>query len=425
MAEFGDTEKDDYHEGSGAVARSTISSSAADLEKSEGTPPTRSSHSSDETIEDDHDSLAQSQHTLPQVQRRDTELIAVPEITNTVSGPELTCTITKASVLTSASRPSSFEVDFAADDPEDPHNWPVWYRAMILGFVSFATWTTVLYSTSYTSAMPGMMKEFNQPSETVATLGVTTYMIGLSVGSLVLAPVSEVYGREPVYIAALLFFCITTVPCALAKTLQEIQGMRFLGYVPPLITKAYSDSCVHSGFAGAAMVSNAPGTVADITHENYRALAISVWSIAPLNGPVTGRSLRITSKSSIITTCPGPLIGGFVSEYLGWRWSTWIVTILSGCACILCATMKETYAPRLLQIKAARMRKDTGDERWWSRYTSPRSTKCQIASTDADNTETDTTRGPHSWRFGRSILSDLLSCCALSPYCGVLMCIFH
>jgi hypothetical protein len=37
------------------------------------------------------------------------------------------------------------------------------------------------------------------------------------------------------------------------------------------------------------MVSNAPGTVADLTHENYRALAISIWSIAPLNGPVTGR----------------------------------------------------------------------------------------------------------------------------------------
>ena len=38
------------------------------------------------------------------------------------------------------------------------------------------------------------------------------------------------------------------------------------------------------------MISNAPGTVADITYENYRALAISVWSIAPLNGPATGTS---------------------------------------------------------------------------------------------------------------------------------------
>lgn len=99
----------------------------------------------------------------------------------------------------------------------------------MLGFVSFATWTTVLYSTSYTSGMPGMMKEFNEPNESVATLGVTTYMIGLATGSLVLAPVSEIYGREPVYIAALLFFCITTLPCALAKNLAQVQGVRFLG----------------------------------------------------------------------------------------------------------------------------------------------------------------------------------------------------
>jgi MFS family permease len=31
-----------------------------------------------------------------------------------------------------------------------------------------------------------------------------------------------------------------------------------------------------------------------------------------MNGPVTG-----------------PLIGGFVYEYLGWRWTNWIVVILS------------------------------------------------------------------------------------------------
>jgi hypothetical protein len=50
------------------------------------------------------------------------------------------------------------------------------------------------------------------------------------------------------------------------------------------------------------MVSNAPGTVADITHENYRALAISVWSIAPLNGPVTGTSTFKGCKKEYIMT---------------------------------------------------------------------------------------------------------------------------
>ena len=228
MADFRDPEKEHYREDAAESPTSHMSSSTADVEKREHMRAD-SCHSSEDSVEVDRDSLSSRQHALPANRRRDTQLIAVPEITNTMCGPDLTCTITKASVLTSASRPSSFEVDFEADDPQDPHNWPVWYRAMVLGFVSFATWTTVLYSTSYTSSMPGMMKEFNEHSETVATLGVTTYMIGLAVGSLVLAPVSEIYGREPVYIAALLFFCITTLPCALSKSLAQVQGMRFLG----------------------------------------------------------------------------------------------------------------------------------------------------------------------------------------------------
>lgn len=53
---------------------------------------------------------------------------------------------------------------------------------------------------------------------------------------------------------------------------------------------------------GAAMISNSPGTVVDVSRQEYLALAMSLWSIAPLNGPVTG-----------------PLIGGFVGDYLGWR----------------------------------------------------------------------------------------------------------
>jgi hypothetical protein len=229
MADFRDPEKDDYHERGSSMPNSPISLSTSDLEKKEHAPA-RSSHSSDDSIEVDRDDpLAQDEPVLPLERCTDAELLAAPDTTYAISGPELTYALSRGSVLTSASRPSSFEVDFTADDPDDPHNWPVWYRAMILGFVSFATWTTVLYSTSYTSGMPGMMEEFNQSSETVATLGVTTYMIGLATGSLILAPVSEIYGREPVYIASLLFFCLMTLPCALATRLSEIQGVRFLG----------------------------------------------------------------------------------------------------------------------------------------------------------------------------------------------------
>jgi MFS family permease len=36
------------------------------------------------------------------------------------------------------------------------------------------------------------------------------------------------------------------------------------------------------------MISNAPGTVNDIVDEEHRALAFSIWSIGPMNGPVIG-----------------------------------------------------------------------------------------------------------------------------------------
>ena len=39
---------------------------------------------------------------------------------------------------------------------------------------------------------------------------------------------------------------------------------------------------------GAAMVSNSPGTVVDISDHQFISVGMSLWSVAPLNGPVTG-----------------------------------------------------------------------------------------------------------------------------------------
>lgn len=99
------------------------------------------------------------------------------------------------------------------------------------------------------------------------------------------------------------------------------------------------------------MVSNSPGTVVDISTEEYRALGMSLFSIAPMNGPVSG-----------------PVIGGFVFQYLGWRWDNWLVLILGGVVTLIMTTVKETYAPAILMKKAAQMRKELDDDRWWCRY---------------------------------------------------------
>ena len=105
----------------------------------------------------------------------------------------------------------------------------MWYRGIVLACVSFATWVVVFYSTSYTASIPGMMEDLNIRSQPVATLGVTVYLLGLASGSLLLAPLSEIYGRRVVYIGALAFFTLMVLPCALGKSLAEILVVRYLG----------------------------------------------------------------------------------------------------------------------------------------------------------------------------------------------------
>jgi hypothetical protein len=138
---------------------------------------------------------------------------------------------TTTSIGSGVSRPPDFEVSFEPDDPANPKNWSLAYRAWVIFCVSFSTWVVVLYSTSYTASISGLMEYFDEGSETVVTLGVTTYLLGLAAGSLVVAPLSELYGRQPVYMVCLVIFTILILPCALATSLAEIIVVRFFGYV--------------------------------------------------------------------------------------------------------------------------------------------------------------------------------------------------
>lgn len=140
----------------------------------------------------------------------------------------LTYTRSATSIGSTASRPPDFEVTFEPDDPEDPRNWPLWYRAYVLVVLSYTCWVIVLYSTSYTSSIPGLEVEFGV-NTSVATLGLTTYLLGLAAGSLVAAPLSEIFGRHPVYLVSATVSALLILPCALATSLTQMIVVRFFG----------------------------------------------------------------------------------------------------------------------------------------------------------------------------------------------------
>ena len=54
-------------------------------------------------------------------------------------------------------------------------------------------------------------------------------VIGIAIGSVILAPISEMYGRRPVYIVSTLLFIVLIIPCGLATSLSEVIIVRFFG----------------------------------------------------------------------------------------------------------------------------------------------------------------------------------------------------
>jgi MFS family permease len=165
-------------------------------------------------------------------------------------------------------RDPAFEVTFTDNDPRDPRSWPLWYRAFVIFTMSYSTTAVVLYSTAYTASIPGVIEYF-EVSRMMATLGLSVYLFGMAIGSVVSAPFSEMYGRKPVYLITMVLFLITVIPTGVTTSFTGILAPRFF-----------------SGFAAAALVTNSPGSVSDIVTPDYRALAFSFWSIGPINGPV-------------------------------------------------------------------------------------------------------------------------------------------
>ena len=114
-----------------------------------------------------------------------------------------------------------------------------------------------------------MMVEFSISSETVAFLGVTTYLLGIAAGSPFVAPLSEMYGRRPVLLGGMALFLLLAIPAAVAPNFASVLVVRFLGAA-----------------CGSVMLTNSPGSLGDVATEESRALLLAVWTIGQACGPV-------------------------------------------------------------------------------------------------------------------------------------------
>ena len=143
-------------------------------------------------------------------------------------------------------------------------------------------------------AVPVIMKDFHEESTTFATFVVSIFVLGFAVGPLFLAPLSEIYGRVPIYNTCNVLFVAFTIMCATAQDSAMILACRFW-----------------SGVAGVASITCGSGTISDMIPQDQRGRAVAIWSMGPLLGPVIG-----------------PICGGAIVNSVSWRWVFWVIVIL-------------------------------------------------------------------------------------------------
>ncbi|KAA1468270.1 MFS general substrate transporter [Dentipellis sp. KUC8613] len=226
-----------------------------------------------------------------------------------------------------------FLVQFDPNDPLDPKNWSVLFRWYMTAAGGILVLNATFASSAPSNAVPQMMAQFGMGIE-VATLTISLFIAGYCVGPLFWGPLSEQVGRRPVFLVSFLFYTGFQVGCALSQNTASILIFRFLG-----------------GTFAAAPLTNSGGVVGDVWDAKTRGKAMVLFAVAPFAGPAVGPTVA----------------GWIITAGVSWRWIYWVLTIFAGaCLVMVIFTMPETYPPAILVAKAKKLRKDTGDDRYYA-----------------------------------------------------------
>lgn len=309
--------------------------------------PSSNSMLTDEKIidVDDKHSLTSSKSTQSISQSRTTNDRIDPDVERGIPIVDTTEDADEK-VPQSTSEPSNPDiVDW--ETPEDPRkalNWSVKKKWSNMALISAITFLTPLASSMVAPAVPLIMEEFRSTDQTVGSFIVSIYILGYALGPLILAPLSEIYGRLPIYHANNILFVIWTMACALSPNMGALLVFRLF-----------------AGIAGSNPITIGGGSIADLFIQQERGGAMAIFALGPLLGPVIG-----------------PVAGGFLSEAEGWRWVFWVITIAVCDIPLFCVSyanigqggvfsiislvfMRETYEPVLLARRVKELQKETGN----------------------------------------------------------------
>lgn len=183
-------------------------------------------------------------------------------------------------------------------------------------------------------AVPSILSDLGYSNASYITILVSIWELGEACGPLLIAPLSEMFGRAPVYHAANVMFVGFALGSGFSTNIQMLVALRF--------------------FIGLAVASVTldPGVIGDIFAPKQRGKAMALANLPPLIGPIAG-----------------PIIGGYMSQAIGWRWTFWLPAILGAFVeCGFIILFRETYKVTIIQRKVRRLRRERNNPALQSAY---------------------------------------------------------
>ncbi|GBB91029.1 hypothetical protein RclHR1_18110004 [Rhizophagus clarus] len=197
---------------------------------------------------------------------------------------------------------------------EDPKNWENGKKLCILSIASFTISISPVSISMYYPALIAIREHFNT-TQFIVNISVGLFILFTGLIPLVVGSYADVYGRRRVYIFVMFIFTLSSILCAMAENIWVLIAMRTL--------QSFGSSgvqCICGGIAN------------DIFIPTERGDAYSVFFLGIHLGEIIGS-----------------VIGGLLTEYLGWHSIFWFLSIYGSILLflIICYIPETLYIPEV------------------------------------------------------------------------------
>ena len=158
----------------------------------------------------------------------------------------------------------------------------------VLTALMLAIFLGALDQTIVAVSLPAISAQFNDVG--LLAWVISGYMVAMTVAVPIYGKLGDLYGRRRMILTGISLFTLASIACAMAQDMQQLVLARVL-----------------QGIGAGGMVSVSQAIIGDFVPPRER-----------------GRYQGYFSSMYAVASVAGPVLGGWLTEYLSWRWVFWI-----------------------------------------------------------------------------------------------------